>query len=182
MFYAAINTWKFLFWKTWNHISQGRLFPHVVILFLDIGIDFRLYVYRKQNVVLLGLNTNIFATYIWFHWLLSWVEWSTPLGLKKMVLREGEKDNKVKNTDTNVADLVQTVDESDTEVDTWLWSQVPWLQANISTFLYLSFFYESKIITIFVAWRCYAETWYSHEILDISEWTGSLTFLSLASF
>lgn len=35
-----------------------------------------------------------------------------------MVLREGEKDNKVKNTDTNVADLVQTVDESNTEVDT----------------------------------------------------------------
>lgn len=31
-----------------------------------------------------------------------------------MVLREGEKDNTVKNTDTNVADLVQTGDESDT--------------------------------------------------------------------
>lgn len=36
----------------------------MVILVLDIGIDLRLYVYRKQNVVLLGLNTNIFATYV----------------------------------------------------------------------------------------------------------------------
>ena len=81
--------------------------------FFDIGIDFRLYVYRKQNVVLLGLKTNIFATYIWFQWLLSWVEWSTPLSLKKMVLREREKDNTVKNTDTNITDLVQTLDESD---------------------------------------------------------------------
>lgn len=86
----------------------------MVILFLDIGIDLRLYVYRKQNVVLLGLNTNIFATYVWFQWLLSWVEWSTLLGLKKMVLREAEKDNTVKNTDTNITDLVQTLDESDT--------------------------------------------------------------------
>lgn len=34
--------------------------------------------------------------------------------LKEMVLREAEKDNTVKNTDTNVTDLVQTLDESDT--------------------------------------------------------------------
>lgn len=48
-----------------------------------------------------------------------------------MVLREAEKDNTVKNTDTNVTDLVQTLDESDTNA----------LTSGKHFYLFISFFF-----------------------------------------
>lgn len=76
---------------------------------------------------------------------MSRMKYSTRL--KENGFEEAEKDNTVKNTDTNVTDLVQTLDESDTNA----------LTSGKHFYLFISFFfYESRIITIFVAQRCYA--------------------------